>query len=199
MTATLPVAPRRYVLADLVPGALARDAALVLAGAGLTGLVAQAQFVVPAISPVPFTLQTFAVLLVGAALGTWRAAASMGLYLVAGLAGVPWFAQGTSGYSQVAVTFGYLVGFVIAATVVGELASRGGDRRPWKAAGLMVLGSLIIYAIGVPVLAAQTGFDATTAIHKGAVVFLATDAIKIVLAAGLLPGVWALIARFGPR
>lgn len=198
MTSTLPVAaPRRYVLADLVPGTLARDAALVLAGAGLTGLAAQVVFTIPAISPVPFTLQTFAILLVGAALGPWRAAASMILYLVAGLAGVPWFSSGASGYEF--SSFGYIIGFLVAATLVGELARRGADRKPWRAAGLMVLGNLVVYAFGVPVLAAATGMGMGTAIHQGAVVFLATDAIKIVLAAGLLPSAWALTTRFGKR
>lgn len=191
------LAARRLVLADLLPGTLARDTALVVAGAGLTGLAAQFQFTVPAISPVPFTLQTFTVLLVGAALGPWRATSSMVLYLIAGLAGVPWFAQGTSGYP--AATFGYLVGFAVAAAVVGELARRGGDRNPWRAALTMAVGNLVVYAIGVPVLAGATAMSLATAIDKGAVVFLATDVIKIVLAAGLLPGVWALVRKAGIR
>lgn len=197
MTTVQPVAPRRYVLADLVPGTLTRDATLAIAGAGLTGLAAQVSFTIPAISPVPFTMQTFAALLVGAALGPWRAGASMVLYLIAGLAGVPWFAAGGSGYAS--SSFGYLVGFLVAAVIVGELARRGADRVPWKAAGLMVVGNLVIYTFGVPVLAAVAGMDLWTAIDKGAVVFLAGDAIKIVLAAGLLPGTWALISRFGSR
>jgi biotin transport system substrate-specific component len=197
MTIDLQIARRRAVLADLVPGTLARDAVLVLAGAGLTGLAAQAQFTIPSISPVPFTMQTFAVLLVGATLGTWRGAAAMLTYLVAGLAGVPWFAGGASGYT--ALTAGYLIGFLVAATLVGELARRGGDRNPWRAAGTMVLGNVVVYAIGVPVLAAVTGMSFGTAVAKGAMVFAATDAIKIVLAAGLLPGAWALVSRFSSR
>lgn len=186
-------AGRLAVLADLLPGALARDAGLVAAGCGLTAAAAQVQFVVPALSPVPFTMQTFAVLLVGAALGPWRATAAMLAYLAAGLAGVPWFAGGASGYAL--ASSGYLVGFVAAAALVGELARRGGDRRPWRAAGTMALGNLVVYAFGVPVLVAATGMAPALALRQGAGVFLIPDAIKIVLAAGLLPGAWALAGR----
>jgi biotin transport system substrate-specific component len=201
MTATQPLAQRRYVLADLLgypsATATARNAALVLAGAGLTGAAAQIQLSLPALSPVPFTLQTLAVLLAGAALGPWRAAAAMLTYLIAGLAGVPWFAGGTAGYA--AATAGYLLGFLVAAALVGELARRGGDRRPWRTALTMALGNLCIYAFGVPVLAAATGMGPGTALHKGALVFLLPDAIKIALAAGLLPAAWALAGRVRGR
>ena len=83
----------RIVLADLVPGAWVRDAVLVLAGAGLTGLAAQVSVTISAISPVPFTLQTLAVLVTGAALGSVRGLLSIGLYAIAGIAGVPWYAD----------------------------------------------------------------------------------------------------------
>jgi biotin transport system substrate-specific component len=187
------LAAGRLVLADLLPGTLARDAGLVAAGCGLTAVAAQIQFTVPALSPVPFSMQTFAVLLVGAALGPWRATAAMVAYLAAGIAGVPWFAGGASGYAL--ASFGYLVGFVVAAAFVGELARRGGDRRPWRAAGTMALGNLVVYAFGVPILIAATGMAPAVALHKGAGVFLIPDAIKILLAAGLLPGAWALVGR----
>lgn len=188
------IATRRLVLADLVPGTVARDVALVAGGCGLTAAAAQLQFTVPALSPVPFTMQTFAVLLVGAALGPGRALASMTIYLAAGLAGVPWFAGGTSGYHL--VTLGYLVGFAVAAVLVGELARRGGDRNPWRAAGTMLVGNLAVYAFGVPIMAAATGMSLSLALEKGAGVFLLPDAIKIVLAAGLLPATWAMVRRF---
>jgi biotin transport system substrate-specific component len=177
------------VLADLVPGALLRDAALVLGGAALTGLAAQLVVPVPG-SPVPITGQTFGALLVGAGLGWRRGAASMLLYLVAGMAGVPWFQDGQSGW--LGVTGGYLVGFAVAAVLVGFLASRGGDRTPLRTVGTMVLGNLVIYAIGVPWLMASTGFDLATAVDRGVVPFLIGDGVKILLAAGLLPGAWAL-------
>jgi biotin transport system substrate-specific component len=194
MTITaLPTRPR--VLADLVPGALVRDIALVAAGAALTGAAAQAQFTVPALSPVPFTAQTFAVLTIGAALGPGRALASMALYLTAGLAGVPWFAAGKSGYAF--ASFGYLIGFAAAATVVGLLARRGGDRTPLRAAGTMAAGNLIVYVCGLPVLIAATHMPVATALRQGAGVFLLPDAIKIAIAAGLLPSLWAGLRLLG--
>jgi biotin transport system substrate-specific component len=195
-TATPALAHRRLVLADLLAGTLARDGALVAAGCVLTGALAQIQVSIPALSPVPFTAQTLAVLLVGAALGPWRAMASMLLYLGAGIAGVPWFAHGGSGYAF--ASFGYLIGFAVAAVAVGALARRGGDRTPARAAGTMALGNLLIYAFGVPVLAAATGMAPLTALGKGAGVFVLADAVKIAVAAGLLPGAWALVRRFHP-
>ena len=120
---TTSVALRPRVLADLLPGSLLRDVLLVAAAAALTGLAAQVS--IPLV-PVPVTLQTFTVLLAGAALGPLRGGASMLLYLAVGAAGVPWFAEQNSGIAL--PTFGYIVGFVVAAAVVGGLARRGADR-----------------------------------------------------------------------
>ena len=185
-------APRSLVLADLWEGGRVRAAVLVLAGAVFTGLAAQVSIPLPT-TPVPLTLQTFAVLLTGTALGPTLGALSMILYVGAGVAGVPWFAEQSSGYSM--ASFGYLIGFILAATLVGALASRGGDRTVLKTIGLMVLGNLVIYAVGVPYLAANTGMDLSTAIEKGLTPFLLGDGLKIAAAAGLLPGAWALVRR----
>jgi biotin transport system substrate-specific component len=186
----------RLVLADLIPARPARTVALVAGGAVLTGLAAQIAVPVPG-SPVPITGQTFAVLLVGAALGWRRAAASMLLYLAAGAAGVPWFTDGSSGLAGASA--GYIVGFVLAAAMVGALAGRGGDRTPARTAGTMLLGNLAIYAVGVPWLMAAASMDLFTALDKGVVPFLVGDAVKIALAAGLLPGAWALAGRLRDR
>jgi biotin transport system substrate-specific component len=191
------VAVRRVVLADLVPGAVVRNAVLVLAGAGLTGLAAQVSIPIEPLSPVPVSLQTFAVLLVGAALGPWRGLASMALYLVAGLVGVPWFAGGTHGAGG--ASFGYVIGFVVAAGLVGELARRRGDRTPLRTAGTMVVGNLAVYAFGVAWLVAVAGLGPVKALVVGVLPFLVGDAIKIALAAGVLPGTWALVRRFSDR
>ncbi|MFE1786070.1 biotin transporter BioY, partial [Streptomyces sp. NPDC059506] len=151
------VAPARTgtVLADLLPAstvsrARVRDAALVLGGAALTGAAAQLSLPVPG-SPVPVTGQTFAALLVGTALGTRRGFLSLALYAVAGVAGVPWFAEGSSGAAM--PSFGYILGMLLAAAVVGAVARRGGDRSVLRTAGTMALGSAVIYAVGVPYLA----------------------------------------------
>ncbi|WP_034265795.1 biotin transporter BioY [Actinospica robiniae] len=198
MASTAVLEPRgdKLVLSDLIPllrGSRARDAALVLGGAGLTGLAAQISIPVHG-SPVPVTGQTFGVLLVGAALGTRRAAASMALYLLAGFVGVPWFAGATTGSIHLA-TLGYLVGFILAGALVGRLAERGADRSPWRTASTMVLGNLVIYACGVPYLAHAAHLSAGDALHYGLTVFLLGDALKILLAAGLLPGAWKLAGR----
>jgi len=189
---TTAVTARPRVLADLLPGALLRDVLLVIAAAALTGLCAQISIPLP-FTPVPITLQTFAVLLSGAALGPWRGGAAMLLYLVAGVAGVPWFAQQESGYAL--VTLGYIVGFVVAATVVGALASRGADRTVSGTIVIMVIGNLIIYAIGVPWLMAATGLPLMVALEKGMWPFVIGDALKIALAAGLLPLTWRFANR----
>lgn len=181
--------PSRRVLADLVPGALVRDVALVLGAAALTGLAAQVAIPLP-FTPVPISLQTFTVLLSGAALGPTRGLLGMLVYLVAGVAGVPWFSEGRSGFGF--PSFGYIVGFLLAAALVGWLARRGLDRTVPGTIGIMLLGNLVIYAIGVGWLAASLAVDLFTALELGAWPFLIGDALKIALAAGLLPAAWWL-------
>lgn len=189
---TTAVAARPRVLADLLPGALLRDVLLVIGAAALTGLCAQIAIPLP-FTPVPITLQTFAVLLSGAALGPWRGGAAMLLYLVAGVFGVQWFAQHASGFGG--PTFGYIIGFAVAAPVVGALASRGADRSVSGTVAIMVLGNLIIYAVGVPWLMASTGMPLFVALEAGLWPFVIGDALKIALAAGLLPAAWRLSGR----
>ncbi|WP_432027041.1 biotin transporter BioY [Streptomyces sp. 1222.5] len=175
------------VLADLLPASRVRDAALVLGGAVLTGLAAQLSVPVPG-SPVPVTGQTFAALLVGTSLGARRGFLSLALYAVAGVAGVPWFAGGTSGGG--AVSFGYILGMLLASAVVGALARRGADRSPLRTAGTMILGEVIIYAVGVPYLALAAHLSASQAIAAGLTPFLLGDALKALLAMGVLPTAW---------
>ncbi|MCX4726568.1 biotin transporter BioY [Streptomyces sp. NBC_01020] len=182
------------VLADLLPATRTRDIALVLGGAALTGIAAQIAVPIPG-SPVPVTGQTFAVLLVGAALGARRGFLSLALYTLVGMAGMPWFADGTSGTGS--ASFGYVLGMLLASAAVGALARRGGDRSVLRTAGTMVLGSAIIYAVGVPYLALTTGLSASAAIAAGLVPFLIGDALKAALAMGVLPSAWKLAGRRG--
>lgn len=182
----------RIVLADLVPGALTRDVALVVGGAGLTGLAAQVAITTP-LSPVPFTLQTLAVLVVGAALGTTRGLLSMLVYLAAGMVGVPWFANHSHGWHD--PSFGYILGFVIAAGIVGALAKRGADRHVATTVLLFVAGSLVIYAIGTVWLAVDLNISAGEAFKLGVRPFLATDSIKIAIAACAFPAAWRFARR----
>lgn len=180
------------VLADVFPGALVRDAVLVVTGACLTGLAAQVAITTP-LSPAPFTLQTLAVLLTGAALGSIRGLLSMLLYLAVGVAGFPWFASSGSGWGG--PTFGYVIGFAVAAFAVGKLAELRADRHVLPTVGLMVLGNVIIYAIGVTWLAKNLHVSASMAFELGARPFLAWDALKIALAAMALPAAWRLARR----
>ncbi|MGW2235266.1 biotin transporter BioY [Streptomyces sp. NPDC001759] len=190
---TVAVTPARpgQVLADLLPASRVRDVALVVGGAVLTGLAAQISVPVPH-SPVPVTGQTFAALLVGTSLGASRGLASLVLYALAGLAGVPWFAGGTSGVS---VSFGYILGMLLASAAVGALARRGADRSVWRMAGTMLLGEALIYAVGVPYLAYAAGLSASAAIAAGLTPFLIGDALKAALAMGLVPAAWKLVGR----
>lgn len=186
-------ASRPFVLADLIPGRLVRDLALVAGSAAAVGVAAQVAVPLPG-TPVPVSLQTFAVLLVGATLGFGRAFAGLALYAAAGLAGVPWFAGATSGWHF--ASFGYVIGFALAAALVGRLAAYGGDRTPLRMVGTMIAGNAVIYALGVPWLMAFTGAGFGQALELGVLPFLIGDAVKIALAAGLLPGAWAAVRRF---
>lgn len=186
----------RIVLADVLPGERVRDVALVIAFACVTGLSAQWEVKLP-FTPVPVTGQTLAVLLGGVALGSGRALSGMVLYLVAGLTPwVPWFAGGRGGTNVLmAPSFGYIVGFIFAAGLVGKLAERGWDRTPLRTVATMVAGNLVIYAFGVPWLMAVSSSDLATGLSQGVVPFLPLDAIKIVVAAGLVPAAWVLTGR----
>ncbi len=144
-------------------------------------------------TPVPITGQTFAVLMVGALLGSKRGAAALIAYLAEGLAGMPVFANGTFGWAVISgPTGGYLVGFVAAAFLTGLLAERGWDRRIWTTALAMLIGNLVIYACGLTWLAKFVGVSNVLA--AGLTPFLTGDALKIALAAGLLSGGWKLLA-----
>ncbi len=176
------------VLADLLPGARVRDAVLI--GVYALAIAASAQIAVPLPgTPVPVTGQTFVVLLGAAALGTHRAALGAGLFLGAGLVGVPWFAA-TGG-----ATVGYIVGFVLAAFVVGRLARARVVDSHLGTAGVMVLGNVAIYACGVPVLMLVTGMGFEAALVAGVVAFLIGDAAKIALATAVLPYAQRLLPR----
>jgi len=180
------------VLADGIPGARARDALLVLAGTAVITVAGYIAIPLP-FTPVPLSLATFAVLLTGATLGPVRGAASAGLYLLIGLVGIPVFAGGGSGWAF--SSFGYILGYVLAAAAVGRLARSRADRNVWSTLGLAALGTALIYLCGVPWLAMFLGVDLATALAFGVVPFLIGDTIKIVATAIVLPSAWRYIAR----
>jgi biotin transport system substrate-specific component len=185
--------PQPRVLADLFSRTRARDAALVVAAALLTALCAQISIPIPG-DPVPITGQTFAVLLTGAALGANRGALGQLLYVALGLVGLPFYADGDSGWTVVSgATGGYLIAFPIAAYVVGKLAELRMDRNPVKAVVPFTVGSLIVFAIGVPWLAVSADLSLARAIELGFVPFIPGGIVKALLAAGLLPTAWRLL------
>jgi biotin transport system substrate-specific component len=194
------LAPGR-VLSDVIPGAKVRDAALVVGSAIL--LAASAQVAVPLpFTPVPITGQTFAVMLIGASCGALRGLAGMTLYVAVGFLGAPVFSpdprtgQARTGEQMLAgVSFGYILGMALAVVIVGWLSSRNWDRSVRSAVPQMILGNLVIYAVGVPWLGFAAGFGPAEALAKGLVPFLIGDAVKIALAAGLLPAAWRLVGR----
>jgi biotin transport system substrate-specific component len=189
--------PAPGVLADVLPRSAVRNAILVIGGAAFVGLAAQIAVPLP-FTPVPVTGQTFAVLLTAAALGTWRGIAAMLLYAAMGLAGVPWFAGGSSAFKEGAlvVSFGYVAGFIAAAALVGWLAERGNTRTVLRTAGLMVVGNVVIYTFGASWLAAALDVPLARALELGVTPFLLGDALKVALAAGLFPLAWRAVERF---
>lgn len=149
------------------------------------------------IGPVPITGQSLVVLLLGAAMGHRLAVATMLAYLAEGAMGLPVFSSGRSGLAMLAgPTAGYLYGFVIAAGLVGLLASRGWDRRFSTTLSAMVLGNLAIYACGLTWLCYAMGLGLSEALSVGVYPFIIGDILKAFVAAWLLPGLWR---RLGHR
>lgn len=171
-----------------------RELALVLGGALVIALLSQLE--IP-LRPVPITLQTLAVLLVGASLGWRRGALSVLAYLLAGAAGLPVFSGGGAGLVKLlGPTGGYLAGFLLAAALVGWLAERFGlDRTPWGTGLAMLAGNAAIYALGLPWLSQVTGLHGSALLSAGLTPFLLGDTLKLLLAAGLLPAAWAVLGR----
>ncbi len=190
------VRPRGRPAATLVPHFdVITDVLCVVAGAALVAGAAQISITL-ASTPVPITGQTFAVLLVGASLGTVRGCASLLLYLLVGIAGAPIYAHHAHGWSQVTSTSGgYLVGFVVAAAVTGFLAEHRWDRRFSSSISLMLTGNVIIYAVGLPWLAVVLNTNLEKTLEYGLYYFVPGDILKLYLAAALLPTAWKVTRR----
>jgi biotin transport system substrate-specific component len=169
-----------------------RDVILIGLGALFMAALAQVKIPLP-FTPVPLTGQTFAVLLVGAALGSRRGAVAMALYIALGALGLPVFAGGASGMDYLSgATLGYLVGFVMAAYVIGLLAERGLERSVRTSLIPFLLGMIIIYICGVAWLTIILG-SLSQAVVAGVVPFLIGDTIKLIAASLVLPGAWKFI------
>lgn len=200
---SLTASARRPVLSDLISRpdgrvrAFALDAALVLTGVAMVALLAKVSFF---IGPVPITGQTLGVIVVGAALGARRGAASLTTYLLVGLAGAPVFAGPTAGPAYVlAPSFGFVLGFIPAAFVAGWFAERAWDRKLWLAFVGFVAASAIPFLVGVPymalIFATVAGQTVTLdgVLADGVWPFILPGLIKAGLAALLVPGAWLAV------
>jgi biotin transport system substrate-specific component len=193
--------------------AWARDLALMAGFAAFIALFAQIQLRQPAAwTPVPITGQTLAVLVSGGALGAWRGTGSTSLYAVAGMIGIPVYTpaagvthgawdvhvivpwKGNEGYVWDLASVGYIVGFILAAALVGFLAERRWDRGPWVHL-IMLLGSVLVYVPGLYWLGHKLHFSFSTTLEKGLYPFIVGDLMKLLLAAMVLPGAWALVEK----
>ena len=169
-----------------------RDLTLIVLGALFVAALAQVKIPLP-FTPVPLTGQTFAVLLLGATLGSKRGAASMALYIAFGALGLPVFAGGASGLVYLSgATLGYLIGFVMAAYVIGLLAERGLERSVRTSIVPFLVGTVIIYICGVAWLAVVLA-SFGKAITAGLLPFLIGDAIKLIAASLVLPAAWKFV------
>ena len=171
--------------------------ALVVGFALLTGLAAQVKIPL-GFTPVPIAGSTFAVLLSGVVLGSRAGAASQLVYVLLGAVGFPVFAGGTSGVEVLTgSTAGYLVGYVVAAAVMGRMAEIKADRRVRTAIPAFLVGSAIIYLCGAIGLMIVLGVSGAEAFRLGVSPFIAGDIVKAVLAGLLLPTAWGFVQRLG--
>lgn len=200
----LTLAPTLYTRALPRTSNWIRDLSLILLGSLFVALFAQIEIPIAplfaALFPhielpmelVPITGQTFAVLLIGALFGSRRGAATMIVYIIEGAAGLPFFAGGAFGIRVLTgATAGYLLGFIVAAYVIGLLAERGLERSVRTSIVPFLIGTLIIYLFGVTWLSIVLG-SLSQGIQFGLLPFLIGDAIKLAAAALLLPGAWQL-------
>ncbi|OII05664.1 BioY protein [Curtobacterium sp. MCBA15_007] len=198
MTNATGFAPRAVLADRLRTHGLATDAALVAGGALFTAAMAQLE--VP-MWPVPITGQTLAVVLVGATFGARRGMLSLLVYAVAGLAGAPFFADLQGGLQALALpSFGYVIGFIPAAGLVGWLARRNWDRNVGRAAVAMLLASAIPFVTGLPYLAVALGQlgapnDVQSVLAAGLYPFIIGGVAKALIAAGILPLAWKAVGR----
>ena len=208
-------------------GVYAREAVLILGFAILMSLLAQIAIRIP-YTVVPITGQTFGVLLAGGALGSRKGALSMLVYGAIGVLLLPVFAPSSSAISESLgeggvfhfilpwsgneqldfwnmPSFGYVIGFMVAAYLIGKLSERGWDRKSNLLLGLF-LGNVVIYAFGLPWLGLDItngpnldGLTLAKTLEWGLWPFIAGDAVKLVAASLALPGAWALVDRMKNR
>ncbi len=196
------LALNRNVLVDMFgategAGLRLKQAALVIAGIAFLAIAAKIKVPVPG-SPVMMSMGTFAVLTVGAAYGARLGLVTMLGWMLVGLLGYDVFQSSTADLNGIAYmmggTGGYLVGYVLATLALGVLARAGWDRTAPKMAGAMLLGNVLIYVPGLIWLGMLYGWDKPI-LQWGLTPFLVGDAVKLALAALILPALWKLVGR----
>lgn len=171
-------------------GSRLRQAAVILAGTILLALSARIQ--VP-FWPVPMTMQTYVVLMIGAVMGARLAGATALAYLVEGALGLPVFATGAGLAYMAGPTGGYLAGFLVAAVIVGWFADRGHGRSVVTTLIAFIAGEVVIFALGTAWLSGLVGLE--KALVGGLLPFLPGEAAKVALACATLPMIWRLARR----
>jgi biotin transport system substrate-specific component len=185
------LAIRPTIVDRVLPRGLATDIALILGGAALTALAAQVS--IPTALGVPFTLQTFAVLVVAASLGSVRGALSMLVYAMVGVLGLPVFAEASHGLDVIfGATGGFIMGFIVAAAVIGRIAEGNFGGKILRYLSAATVGSVVIYLVGIPVLATVSQVDLLTA-TGWMIPFMIWDVVKAAAAGLALPGAWKLV------
>ena len=192
---TMQLSSQAALIDRVIPRSAINNVALILSGAVLTAYAAQ--LVIP-MWPVPITAQTLAVLLVGSVLGATRGAISLIVYFSMGAVGLPVFSAATS--LSFGPTFGYLVGFIAAAALVGYLSQRGWHKSVFGVLGSFAIANSVIYLFGLPWLAFALGSlgaanDLASVAAAGFAPFIIGDVIKMTLAAALLPLAWKFLGK----
>ena len=181
----------------ILPRSSIATAASVIGFAFVTAALAQWQIPL-GFTPVPITGQTLGVVLAGATLGSRNGAASMGLYWILGAIGLPFYSGGEGGWeAATGSTAGYLVGFVVAAWLVGKLAEHRQDRKVLTAIPAILAGSVVIYMFGVAWLMSSLDVDLAQGLAWGFTPFVIGDLLKVAVAGTLLPGLWKLLGDRG--
>ena len=192
---TIQLSSQAALIDRVIPRSAINNVALILSGAVFTAYAAQ--LVIP-MWPVPITAQTLAVLLVGSVLGATRGAISLIVYFSMGAVGLPVFSAATS--LSFGPTFGYLVGFIAAAAVVGYLSQRGWHKSVAGVLGSFAIANTVIYLFGLPWLAFVLGSlgaanDLASVAAAGVAPFILGDVIKMTVAAALLPLAWKFLGK----
>jgi biotin transport system substrate-specific component len=197
MTSIAQPAQGGTLLDAFIPRTAVVNIVSVVLGAGAVGALAQVS--IP-LWPVPITGQTLGVLVVASLLGLWRGVSAMVLYAAAGAAGLPWFSEASSGVSVIlGPTGGYILGFIVAAALTGWLAQRNWDRKILGGIVAFLAGSVSVFALGLPWLAASLGLTLEETLEFGLYPFIIGGVIKAVVAAGLIRGGWQIATHFKRR